>query len=679
VHLALGAALGPDPPAGGPAAAAGAAPMPAAGHTRLVPGPDGAVRYLLHTAPAGPGPGVPPEHDYYSLLDSSPVATAFYYGPDSRIDYASPVMLDYWGRDGRVLGLPVAEALPELADQPFVAQLAQVYATGHTYMGSRVPTPRRVGGARRTAYFSYTLQPLRTAAGQLYGVYHSAVDITTEVLATQQLVESERRFRALVEQAPVPILLSSGPEAVIESINAPMLRLIGRGSAAEVLDRPLRQVLPYLETEAILGIVQGVEASGQPYVRNEVPVAMPEAAGTRGPHYFNVSYTPLLVGSVPQGVLHMAVDVTAQVQARQQLEASRGALLSTEERFRIMADAAPCLVWALHPDATVRYANQAFLNLLGLSLPEYLATGWAGYLHPDEAATGLVSMQRRVALQEGPAQEYRVRRPDGQYRWLLAQGAPAYHPGGELYGYVGSAIDITDLKEANEQLARTNADLDTFIYTASHDLKSPITNIEGLVAMLERVLPPAARAGRPDKVLALMHDSIGRFRRTLHELTDIVRLQHAQAEEATLVSLPAVLDAVCLDLDPQLRATGAQVLRELLPCPLIRFSARHLRSIVYNLVGNALKYRAPSRPPVVELTCHATPQHHVLTVRDNGVGFEPARAEQLFGMYQRLHDHVEGSGVGLYLVRRMLEQAGGRIEATGVPGVGATFTVYFAR
>jgi signal transduction histidine kinase len=121
------------------------------------------------------------------------------------------------------------------------------------------------------------------------------------------------------------------------------------------------------------------------------------------------------------------------------------------------------------------------------------------------------------------------------------------------------------------------------------------------------------------------------------------------------------------------------VLRELLPCPLIRFSARNLRSIVYNLVGNALKYRAPGRPPVVELACHTTPQHHVLVVRDNGMGFEPARAGQLFGMYQRLHDHVEGSGVGLYLVRRMLEQAGGHIEAHGEPGVGATFTVHFAR
>jgi PAS domain S-box-containing protein len=651
--------------------------VPAAGHTRRVPGPDGAVRYLLHTA--APGPAVAPHDYYYPLLDKSPVATAFYYGPDCRIDYANPAMLRHWGCDSGVLGRPVAEALPELADQPFVAQLRQVQATGQTYMGSRQPTTLREGGVPRTAYLSYSLQPLHTAAGQVYGIYHSAVDKTAELLATRQLAESERRFRALVEQAPVAIMLTRGPEVVVESINAPMLRVMGKASAAEVLGRPMHEILPHLVHEEVLAIVKQVTATGQPYYGSEVPVPMLEADGVLGQRYFNLTYTPLLEAGTPQGVIQVAVDVTEQVRARQQLEASQAALLESEERFRSMADATPTPMWAVNPVAGTRYVNRAFLDFLGLSLQEYLATSWTAFLHPDDAEAGRALMSLPIEQRAHQAHEYRVRRHDGQYRWLLTQGAPNYHASGVLHGYVGAAIDITDLKLANERLARTNADLDNFIYTASHDLKAPVTNIEGLLAMLERVLPPAARVGQLDKVLALMHDSIGRFRRTLHELTDIVRLQHAHAAEATLVSLPAVLDAVCLDLDPQLRATGAQVLRELLPCPLIRFSARNLRSIVYNLVGNALKYRAPGRPPVVELACHTTPQHHVLVVRDNGMGFEPARAEQLFGMYQRLHDHVEGSGVGLYLVRRMLEQAGGHIEAHGAPGVGATFTVYFAR
>jgi PAS domain S-box-containing protein len=616
---------------------------------------------------------------YHTLLEESPVATALYLGPDCCIEYANPLMLRFWGRTSGVLGLPFAEALPELVGQAFPERLRQVYATGQAYAGTQEPATLLVEGTPRTAYYTFTYQPLRTPEGTIYGVHHTATDVTAEVLAARQMAESERRFRALVEQAPVAITLTRGPEVVIESINAPMLRIMGKATAAEVLGRPMREVLPHLASQAILRIGQAVAETGQPYYGSEVPVAMLGPGMVLEERYFNLSYTPLLENDRPDGLIQVAVDVTEQVRARQQVEASRAALAESEERFRIVADAAPVMMWAVNPTAGTRYVNRAFLEFLDLTLAEYLKTSWLAYVHPDDIEASEALMRLSASERHRYTHEFRVRRHDGQYRWLRAQGASCYYPNSEPYGYVGAAIDITDLKVANERLARANTDLDNFIYTASHDLKAPITNIEGLLAMLERVLPPATRVGHTDKVLALMRDSVARFRRTLRELAEIGRLQQTPDQEATLVNLPALLDEVCLDLDPQLRHSGAQVVRELLDCPRIRFSARNLRSILYNLLGNALKYRAPARPPVVEVACRATPQHYVLVVRDNGLGFAPERAEEIFGMYQRLHDHVEGSGVGLYLVRRMLENTGGRIEAQGEPGVGATFTVYFAR
>ncbi|HET9502747.1 MAG TPA: PAS domain S-box protein [Hymenobacter sp.] len=679
VRASVGAALGVEAGMGAAGSGTGAAPVPAVGHTRPVPGPDGTVRYLLHTTAVAPAAPAPTASHYHTLLEGLHAGTALYLGPDHIIAYANPLILRYWGKDARVLGLPLLDALPEVVGQPFPALLAQVYATGQPYVGTRQAAALRVAGELRTAYFDFTYQPLRDAAGQVYGIHNTAIDVTAEVLASQQLVESERRFRALVEQAPVAITLTRGPEVVVESVNAPMLRVMGKASAAEVLGRPVQELLPHLALEEVLAIVKNVTATGQPYYGSEVPVPMPDATGVIGQRYFNLSYTPLLEAGMPQGVIQVAVDVTEQVRARQQLEASQAALRESEERFRSMADAAPTPMWAVNPVAGTRYVNRAFLEFLGLTLPEYLATNWTAYLHPDDAEAGRALMSLPIEQRAHHAQEYRVRRHDGQYRWLLTQGAPNYHASGVLHGYVGAAIDVTDLKEANERLARTNADLDNFIYTASHDLKAPITNIEGLLTMLERALPPAARVGHTDKVLTLMHHSVERFRRTLRELTAVVSLQQDYAEAPALVSLPAVLDEVCLDLAPQLREARAHVVRELLDCVHIRFSAKNLRSVVYNLFSNALKYRAPGRPALVELACHATPLHHVLTVRDNGLGFEPARAGQLFELFGRLHGHVEGSGVGLYLVRRMLENAGGRIEATGEVGVGATFTVYFPR
>jgi PAS domain S-box-containing protein len=654
----------------------------ATGHTRLVPGPDGGVRYLLHTAVA-PVVAAPDPGYYFALLEESPVATALYLGPDLCIAYANPLMLRYWGKNANVLGLPLLEALPEVADQPFPELLAQVYTTGQPYVGTRQAATLRVGGELRTAYFTFTYQPLRDAAGQVYGIHNTAIDATAEVLAAQQAAqqaaETERRFRALVEQAPVAITLTRGPEVVIESINAPMLRLMGKATAAEVLGRPIQEILPHLEREKVLDILKQVTATGQPYYGSEVPVQMPDATGALRAHYFNLTYTPLLEAGTPQGVIQVAQDVTEQVRARHQVEASRQALLESEERFRLMADAAPVLMWAVNPIAGTRYVNRAFLEFLNLTLPEYLKTSWLAYVHPDDAEAGLVLMRLSTAERHRYEHEFRVRRHDGQYRWLLTKGAPCYYPSGEIYGYVGAAIDITDLKQANERLARTNADLDNFIYTASHDLKAPITNIEGLLTMLERELLPTARVGHVNKVLTLMHHSVERFKHTLADLTDVARLQQAHDEPPTLVSLPAVLDEVCLDLSLQLHATGAQLHRELTGCPPIRFSVKNLRSVMYNLLSNAIKYRHPSRPPVVQLACHTTPQHHVLVVRDNGLGFESGREAQLFGLFKRLHAHVEGSGVGLYMVRKMLENVGGRIEAVGVVGEGATFTVYFPR
>ncbi len=126
-------------------------------------------------------------------------------------------------------------------------------------------------------------------------------------------------------------------------------------------------------------------------------------------------------------------------------------------------------------------------------------------------------------------------------------------------------------------------------------------------------------------------------------------------------------------------ASGAQLAVDLSGCPAIHFSEKNLRSVVYNLISNALKYRSPERVPLVRIGCESTPTDQVLTVGDNGLGMEPGRLNQLFTMFKRFHDHVEGSGIGLYMIKKMVENAGGKIEVESQVGVGSTFRVYFTR
>ena len=235
-----------------------------------------------------------------------------------------------------------------------------------------------------------------------------------------------------------------------------------------------------------------------------------------------------------------------------------------------------------------------------------------------------------------------------------------------------------ELTVANEGLTRTNVDLDNFIYTASHDLIVPIANIEGLLHALARELPPAALVGDVAEMLHLMERATERFRRTIEQLTDVSRLQQAHAQTDTQALLAAVVEEVRLDLLPLVQQTQAQLTADVPATSSLPLSEKNLRSVVYNLLSNALKYRHPDRVPAVRLTYFRQDQHHVLRVQDNGLGFDVAEVKgKLFGMFQRLHTHVEGSGIGLYMVKKIVENSGGRIDVQSQPGEGTTFTVYF--
>jgi signal transduction histidine kinase len=125
-------------------------------------------------------------------------------------------------------------------------------------------------------------------------------------------------------------------------------------------------------------------------------------------------------------------------------------------------------------------------------------------------------------------------------------------------------------------------------------------------------------------------------------------------------------------------AAGTELTVVVAPEVIVSFSPANLRSIVYNLLSNAIKYRVPERPSQVQLHAQQTPHAIQLTVQDNGLGMSEVQQRQLFGLFQRLHTHVEGTGVGLYITKRLVENAGGTIAVASQPHVGTTFTVTFS-
>ncbi|MBO2012098.1 PAS domain-containing protein [Hymenobacter negativus] len=605
----------------------------------------------------------------FHILADTPAAVALLRGPEHRFEYVNAAYQRLFP-ERQLTGQTVAEALPETREAGFLAELDRVYRTGDTFFGQELPMRLQPVDGRpgQQVYYTFTYQAYQKN-DQIAGISIFAFEVTEQVKARQQRETEREQLYGLFMEAPAPIVILDGPDFVFQLVNPAYQRIF---PSRVLLGRPVLEALPEIAEAPIAQHLRQVYATGQTFVAQELPLQL--ARYDQGPLEelsFTFTYQARRnAQGVVDGVLVFAHEVTDQVRARQKIEES-------EARFRIMADAAPNQVWAVGPDSTIHYANQAFLDFVGMDLERYQQTGWLPYLHPEEFDTAQQTLETAIRTRTLYVLEHRMRRYDGQYRWLLSQGAPSYFPNGELYGYVGSAIDITELKETNEQLVRTNVDLDSFIYTASHDLKAPISNIEGLLYLLQEGLPPeVAGEAEVDQILARMLDAVERFKRTIDHLTEVSKLQKEHAPTATAVNLAAVVEDVRQDLRPQLQAADVQLVIEVSALPPVRFAEKNLRSIVYNLLSNAIKYRHPDRTPHVDVRAHVRPGHTVLEVHDNGLGLEAQHLPRLFTMFQRFHDHVEGTGIGLYMVKRMVENAGGRIEVYSQLGAGTTFFVF---
>ncbi|MCI1187007.1 PAS domain-containing protein [Hymenobacter sp. DH14] len=516
-----------------------------------------------------------------------------------------------------------------------------------------------------------------------------------EAQAAEQAARAEaeiqrQRFYDMLMQLPAQVAVHEGPNQVVTFVN-PSYRRAANGR--ELLGQPMRAVWPELADHGVLDILERVYRTGESFRATGFPLQVDfERTGQLEQMYYDCFFLALHDGQGQvTGVLDFSYDVTDAVRARQQVEQLNqeletrvlertAALKESEARFRILADAAPNQVWAVNPDGTIRYANQAFLDFVGVPLEQYVTTGWAAYMTPEELKRAQAALEDAIRTRAPYRLEHRMRRHDGQYRWLLAQGAPSFYPNGDLYGYVGSAIDITELKQTNERLTRTNQDLDNFVYAASHDLKQPVNNLAGLFEELRRSITFSDPA-EEQLLVPLVQDALQQLSLTIDDLAALGQAQ--QISEASLteeVPLAELLEDVVNTLEPQVRAARARITVDFAARPTVAFARANLRTILLNLLGNSLKYADPARPARIHVSVWVEDGQPVLVVQDNGLGFDAEKhGEELFHLFRRLHTHTSGSGVGLYLVNRIVQAHSGSIVVESQPGQGATFRVRLGR
>jgi PAS domain S-box-containing protein len=642
------------------------------------------------------------------FFNQAPAAVCILDGPDFVYELVNPTYQQLFpGR--QLLGRPLLVALPELADQPVWHTLRRVYETGQTHeeVGILTPVATREGGPLKDFYFHYIQQARYDEHGHIDGILVFVLDMTEQVLAqqradalqsevlaaAQQQVQQREDLYQLFERTPAVICLLRGPEHRFEYLN-PAYQALFPGRLMR--GRTVVEVQPEVIEQGFVALLDHVYQTGETYYGNELPLRVEQGDGSPPKiTYFNFTYQAYHEDGQPAGISVFAFDVTEQVLARQQRAAQ-------QQQLRELFEQAPVAIAVFRgPKYTIEFANPAICHLWGRPQQQAVRTPLFELL-PEAAGQGFEQLLDKVmatgvpyVAHELPTLIDREGRRDTVYMNFVYQ--PLRDAEGQIAGITLVATEVSEqvaarhqvqalneelqaanqeLQATNNQLTRTNVDLDNFIYTASHDLKAPITNIEGLLTALQEQLPAELRQGEQvQPLLHMMQGAVERFQKTIAHLTDISKLQQAHTQAEEVVDLATLADEVALDLAPELTASHAQLVVDVAACPTLSFSPKNLRSILYNLLSNAIKYRAPGRPPHIMLRCHAEPGKVLLEVQDNGLGLDTAQQSQLFGMFQRLHSHVEGSGIGLYMVKKIVENAGGSITVRSEPGVGSSFLI----
>ena len=242
-------------------------------------------------------------------------------------------------------------------------------------------------------------------------------------------------------------------------------------------------------------------------------------------------------------------------------------------------------------------------------------------------------------------------------------------------GVIITFVDITDRISTLRELEKLNASHEIFIYSVSHDLKAPLANIEGLVAYWIESSGSGAETDPDQKRTAqLLQKSVHSMRNIIDELSEFSKIGVQDGESAVGVKLEDIIDDVKLILNDKIINDQVKIHLDIAEAKL-PVSRKNLRSVIFNLLSNAIKYRSPQRSPEIHLKSFRVDGHVRISVKDNGLGIAREKIDMLFKPYSRLEKRVEGTGIGLYLVKKIVESEGGEISVNSREGEGTEFIV----
>lgn len=377
------------------------------------------------------------------------------------------------------------------------------------------------------------------------------------------------------------------------------------------------------------------------------------------------------------GEVYRIIGSTSEITQIKQLEAS---VREREEYLQKIIDYSLNGLFIIELETLKNtFINPSFTRITGYHREDLQDEGldFMALFHPDERAVMDEHFEDVKRAERGAmrSMEYRFRHKHGHWIWCLSSDAVfSYDDAGRPVEMIGTFIDITSIKEATQRLHDSNQELEQFAFVASHDLREPLRKVKSFAQLIKKRYAD----GLPEKALDYfnrMMSATERMDRLIEDLLSLSRVA-THAREFTTQSLDSVLDTVLQDLDILIRRKQAVIQRE--PLPEIRCDEGQMYQLFTNLISNSLKYVDEQRIPAIHIRAVPESQSYVvLEFKDNGIGFDQKDAEQIFGIFKRLHgrEAYPGSGIGLAICRKIVDRHNGSIRAFGLLNQGARFEI----
>lgn len=591
---------------------------------------------------------------YEELLSTSDFSTAVYTGRDLIVDFANDEMLKTWGKDATVRGKKLADALPELRDQPFLEILQNIFDTGVGYSAAEDRVDLEVDGELKTFYFNFSYKPLKDKNGKVYAILNNAFDVTEIVESRKKITESEKLLKTFVENVPMAVSVMAGPEYRILISNATTAKTWG-GKPGRI-GLTIKEAYPGIENQEPYRALEEVRTTGKEIIGREYQIDLPH-----GKKFVNFILHPLKdeAGEVTH-IISIAYDVTEDKLKKSKLE-------ENEKRFRLLADTMPQVVWTADPQGNTDFYNDQWYRYSGFSKDEENESMWQELVNPEHLET--VNQVWDDSVRNGtPYQiEYQLKDPNkpGDFRWFLARAVPVKDSEGNILQWVGTSTDIDDFKQLQEQK-------DNFLGITSHELKTPLTSLKLYSQFIEKNLRNMGDEKNAD-IARKMDKQINKLTTLISDLLDVTKIQNGKLQLSKSVF---DVDKLAEDvIEEQQMNSRHRIFLDRSTAGEIYGDPHRIAQVMTNLIGNAIKYS----PDADEIHIKLSRNKDVVSfcVRDFGIGIPADKRDKVFEQYYRVSGDKEhtfpGMGLGLYISSEIIKRSGGKIYVNSVEGKGTEF------